>query len=221
MAACAKITTGSIRNARPASPASGAYSRIKTEISIPLNFQFSILNSLNLVRALGIAPATSRGHLPVRVLGVLAELGRQLERGAGEVARGTGTEAYAGDIALRGEILRRDGPLRADAHAEDAEVVYLHVLAVHQQLLDTIHHVLQHAVDGAGGEGGVVGGHVLGQGGDVYRLLAYGTGVPLVEGCHVLLVLVLILLVADHNVLFFNVDTKIRQGMGALSLWVT
>lgn len=62
---------------------------------------------------------------------------------------------------------------------------------------------------------------VLGQGGDVYRLLAYGTGVPLVEGCHVLLVLVLILLVADHNVLFFNVDTKIRQGMGALSLWVT
>ena len=76
-------------------------------------------------------------------------------------------------------------------------------------------------MDGAGGEGGVVGGHVLGQGGDVYRLLAYGTGVPLVEGCHVLLVLVLILLVADHNVLFFNVDTKIRQGMGALSLWVT
>ena len=67
-------------------------------------------------------------------------------------------------------------------------------------------------------KGGVVGGHVLGQGGDVYRLLAYGTGVPLVEGCHVLLVLVLILLVADHNVLFFNVDTKIRQGMGALSL---
>ena len=64
---------------------------------------------------------------------------------------------------------------------------------------------------------GVVGGHVLGQGGDVYRLLAYGTGVPLVEGCHVLLVLVLILLVADHNVLFFNVDTKdTARGMGAL-----
>lgn len=87
-------------------------------------------------------------------------------------------------------------------HEKMGQVVQLHVLAVENQLFDARHHVGQHAANHAGREGGVVVGHVLGQGFDVEGFVYYGTGVPFVLGAFQTR-FQLILFVENHEFRFF------------------
>ena len=101
----------------------------------------------------------------------------------GEQTRGTGAELDGADIVGHREFgLRRCTALVADAAGEDGEVVYLHVLAFKDLLLDATHHGGHHAETLGLAESAVVLRHVLGQLAEVHRLLDDGIGVPLVGG---------------------------------------
>ena len=101
----------------------------------------------------------------------------------GEQTRGTGAELDGADVVRYSESgLRRCTALVADAAGEDGEVVYLHVLAFKDLLLDATHHGGHHAETLGFAESAVVLRHVLGQLAEVHRLLDDWVGVPLVGG---------------------------------------
>ena len=99
------------------------------------------------------------------------DVGRQLGVGALRALAG-------GDLGTRGErqAVGLDGSL------EDAQVVYLHGVALQDELLHARHHVGQDADDEAGREGRVVLVHVLGQLLQVVLLLGLHAGVVLAVG---------------------------------------
>ncbi len=139
----------------------------------------------------------------------LLELRFEFQPVDGEGPRGAAFEAQPDHVGGDRPVFRRVGRFPAYAHAEDGEVVQLHVLAVEQQLLDAGGHVLEDPVDRALRIRRVVLGHVLGQGARVERLVRHRPCQPLAaERGGLGLVLILILLVTNHVCLFFLVDNK-------------
>ena len=116
-------------------------------------------------------------------------------------------------------VFRRVGRFPADPHAEDGEVVQLHVLAVEQQLLDAGGHVLEDPVDRALRIRRVVLGHVFGQSARVERLVCHRPCQPLAAERGGL-GLVLILLVTNHVCLILKLiirmKNRYRSGEAAL-----
>ena len=109
----------------------------------------------------------------------LAQGGIQVQAGVAELSRGTGTQLDAADVLGRGELGSAGGAARDvdNAAGEDGQVVNLDVLPLQHHLLDAAHHALHHGRADGFAEAGVVVGHVLGQGFEVYRLVDGGIGV--------------------------------------------
>ena len=117
------------------------------------------------------------------ILAVLLVLHLAPHRGRSELSGGTAAQRAALDVNPRIEIRCSLGSLRSESHAEDGEVVNLHVLPLEQNLLDTVHHVAEHTLDAALGIRRVVLGHVLGELVDADGLVSYGTCIPFLVVC--------------------------------------
>ena len=153
----------------------------------------------------------------------LSQRCRKVELLARQLASGTGTELHGFDVLRHVEFLFRLRSANvAYAAREDGEVVNLHVLAVENHLLDARHHGCHHTQTLRLGESGVVLRHVLCQLAQVNGLLDYWKGIPFVEGCRVL-VLVLFHYKFNHiPKCFFKVLVK-HSGTTALlavPLWL-
>ena len=112
-----------------------------------------------------------RGAFLAGVLGAVAHVVEHLERGLlqesfaarGERARALGVDVEVLYERAHGHILDVVRFAALDAERKEAEVVYLHLLAVEQKLLDAGGHVPQYTGYAAFGVGRVVVGHVVGQ----------------------------------------------------------
>jgi len=94
------------------------------------------------------------GHLREHQAAGLGQLG------GGEVTRSLGAEADALDALGDGVLRQVLNTVGLDTCLEDGQVVNLHGNGVEVQLADAMHHVLQHACDGALAERRVVLRHV-------------------------------------------------------------
>ena len=139
------------------------------------------------------------------------EGGFEVELLVGEQTRRTGAELDGADIVGHREFgLRRRAALVADAAGEDGEVIYLHVLAFKDLLLDATHHGGHHAEALGLAETAVVLRHVLGELAQVHSLLDDRIGVPelvAVAG----LVVVLLEDVLNHKRKEFEVNVMSRE----------
>ena len=131
----------------------------------------------------------------------------------GEQSRGTGAELDGADVVRYSESgLRRCTALVADAAGEDGEVVYLHVLAFKDLLLDATHHGGHHAEALRLAETAVVLRHVFGELAQVHGFLDNRIGVPeLVAGAA--LVVVLLEDVLNHKRKEFGVNVMSRESL--------
>ena len=113
----------------------------------------------------------------------LLQVSLQVEGGGGQVAGSTGTEFHTLDVGRSRELTFAFSTAPVlDADGEDGKVGNLHVLALQQQFLDTVHHVGEHASDGSLGEWCVVVRHVLGQSFERHGLFDDGVGKILTVG---------------------------------------
>ena len=137
----------------------------------------------------------------------------EVELLVGEQTRGTGAELDGADVVRYSESgLRRCTALVADATGEDGEVVYLHVLAFKDLLLDATYHGGHHAEALRLAETAVVLRHVLGELAQVHSLLDDRIGVPkLVAGAA--LVVVLLEDVLNHKRKEFEINLMSRESL--------